>query len=105
METKWLIILGIVAYLFLFELALSLKCIGLKEENLKGFFKTQHNLWMKFSHGLGEVMSRIILTLLWIVGFGPYSIVWKIIHLFKGKKKDTYWVEIDNENNELKYSF
>jgi len=99
-----MILLGILAYLFLFELALSSKYIGLKEENLKGVLKLQHSMWMKFSHALGAVMSKIILTVLWLVGIGFYAIFWKLGHL-RTKKKETYWVEIDNKENNMKYSF
>ncbi|MDP7477042.1 MAG: hypothetical protein QF442_01180, partial [Candidatus Peribacteraceae bacterium] len=34
-------------------------------------------LWKKFSHVLGIIMTFIILTVLWIVGFGVYAIVMK----------------------------
>lgn len=104
MSTTTTVIIAVIVYLFLFELALSLKWIPVTEEKLPLPFKMQHKAWEKFSHVLGLIMSKIILTLLWIVGFGPYAIVWRLAHL-KSKKKDSYWVEIDNEHNNLKYSF
>jgi hypothetical protein len=66
-----------------------------------------YSLWMKFSHILGMIMSRIILTLLWIVGFGIYGIVMKIINLFKSKKSpDTYWRDPPTDfENSMKYQF
>lgn len=55
--------------------------------------KVLYALWMKFSHYLGLVMSTIILTILWIVGFGLYAIVWRIACLFAKKKgNETYWI-------------
>lgn len=105
MNLKSMVILAFIAYLFLFEVALSLKLFGWREEKLKGIFKLQHGAWMKFSHALGIVMSKIILTVLWIVGFGSYAIAWKIAHVFKRKKKDTYWKAISNEKNDMKYPF
>lgn len=51
--------------------------------------------WKKFSHVLGIVMSFLILTILWIVGFGIYALVMKIITVPKrfAKEPATYWVE------------
>ncbi len=52
-------------------------------------------LWKKFSHVLGIVMSFIILTILWIVGFGIYAVILKIITLPKRFQKEphTYWID------------
>lgn len=63
--------------------------------------------WMAFSHILGMVMSKIILTLLWIVGFGLYAIVMKAIHLIKGEPpKITYWqIPPEEFEGRLKYQF
>ncbi|MDA0375825.1 MAG: hypothetical protein O3A80_00750 [bacterium] len=54
-------------------------------------------LWKKFSHVLGIVMSFLILTALWIVGFGTYAIVIRIITLPKrfAPKPDTYWINVE----------
>jgi hypothetical protein len=52
--------------------------------------------WMAFSHVLGRIMSFLILTVLWIVGFGIYGIIGKIIRLF-AKKKETpasFWIDV-----------
>ncbi|PIQ76795.1 hypothetical protein COU78_00645 [Candidatus Peregrinibacteria bacterium CG10_big_fil_rev_8_21_14_0_10_49_24] len=98
------IILLVIAYLFVFELVLSMKLLGLKEEKLVAPFNWQHTLWMKFSHYLGIVMSKIILTVLWIIGIGPYAMIWQLMHL-KKKKPESYWVKVDNENADMKYSF
>ena len=98
------IVIAVIVYLFLFELALSLKWVPLTEEKLPLPLKLQHKAWEKFSHVLGIIMSKIILSVLWIVGFGPYAIFWRLGHL-REKKKDTYWVEISHENASMKYSF
>lgn len=66
-----------------------------------------YKLWMKFSHALGFVMSRVILTVLWIIGIGIYAILLKIVRLFKKEKSTgTYWIDVpaDREEN-LKYQF
>ena len=52
--------------------------------------------WMAFSKVLGMIMSKIILTVLWIVGFGVYAIIAKVIGLFGSKMKPaTYWNVIE----------
>ena len=53
-------------------------------------------LWKKISSILGVVMSFIILTILWIVGFGIYAIILKIITLplYFAKKPKSYWIDI-----------
>lgn len=63
--------------------------------------------WMAFSHILGMVMSKIILTILWIVGFGLYAIVIKAIRLVKGEpSKVTYWqIPPEEFEGRLKYQF
>lgn len=53
--------------------------------------------WKAFSHAFGRVMSFIILTILWIIGFGAYGIVRKIIGLFGHKEKpSTYWLDTEH---------
>lgn len=48
--------------------------------------------WMAFSHALGLVMSTIVLTLLWIVGFGSYAIAFRIACICKRSVVQTsYW--------------
>lgn len=63
--------------------------------------------WMAFSHVLGMIMSKVILTVLWIVGFGFYAIVLQCIRLVKREPpKQSYW-EVPPEEFEgrLKYQF
>ncbi len=53
--------------------------------------------WMKLSLAMGFVMSRILMTVLWIVGFGFYAVVQKVMWLFGKKKtpKDSYWIDTE----------
>jgi hypothetical protein len=52
--------------------------------------------WKMFSHAFGRVMSFIILTILWIVGFGTYGIVMKVMRLFRSEvATDSYWVDLE----------
>ena len=63
--------------------------------------------WMAFSHALGIVMSKIILTILWFVGFGAYAVIIKIIRLVsRRKKQETYWIETPKDyENSMRYQF
>lgn len=75
--------------------------------NLPPPFSWLYRGWMAFSHVLGMIMSAIILTILWIVGFGFYAIALKVANLMKRKQpKPSYW-EIPPEEFEgrLKYQF
>jgi hypothetical protein len=52
--------------------------------------------WKAVSQVIGRVMSFIILTVLWVIGFGAYGIVLKVIGLFKKEEpKRTYWVDLE----------
>mgnify|MGYP003989956991 FL=1 len=67
------------------------------EERLPPPISWIYALWKKFSHVLGTVMSFLILTVLWIVGFGIYAIVIKIITFPKRfkTKPNTYWIDVE----------
>lgn len=63
--------------------------------------------WMTFSYILGIVMSTIILTILWIVGFGLYAVVLKMVRFMrKESPKETYWhIPPEEFEGRLKYQF
>lgn len=65
------------------------------------------DLWKKFSHVLGMIMSWIILTILWIVGFGFYAIIMKLIWIFQPKKSpESYWIDTEPDfENSMRYQF
>ncbi len=55
-----------------------------------------YDAWMAFSKALGRVMSFIILTVLWVVGFGIYGIVKKIMNVVTAKSQtNSYWLPAD----------
>lgn len=64
------------------------------EQKLPFPISTLFSLWKTFAAGLGAVMNFLILTILWIVGFGTYAIILKIIRLPKLFASDpkTYWI-------------
>ena len=52
--------------------------------------------WKLFSHAFGRMMSFLILTVLWVVGFGIYGIVIRTVLLFrKEEKKSSHWVDLE----------
>ena len=55
-----------------------------------------YDAWMEFSRALGMVMSKIVMTLFWVVGFGIYGIIRKISLLFVGKAvaPETFWIDV-----------
>lgn len=78
------------------------------EDRLPPPVRWMYALWKKFSHYLGMVMSFLILTVLWIVGFGIYAVILKLITLPKRFQSDpdTYWITIEPTTTEsMKHQF
>lgn len=78
------------------------------EDHLPQPIKGVYALWKKFSHVLGIIMSFIILTILWIVGFGVYAIVMKVITLPKRLQADpdSYWIDAEpSTTDSMKHQF
>lgn len=65
------------------------------EERLPQPIRMLYNLWKKFAHILGIMMSFLILTILWIVGFGIYAIILKVITFPKRfqPEPNSYWID------------
>jgi len=63
--------------------------------------------WKAFSHALGFVMSKIILTILWLTAFTVYALIMKISARFQKKTKpESYWVDTQPDfKNSMKYQF
>jgi len=55
---------------------------------------------MILSHAIGVVMSYLVLTILWIFGFGPYAIILKIIRLLSTHKEppESTWMDATPED-------
>ncbi len=50
--------------------------------------------WKKFSHVLGWVNSRIIFSIIYLVLFGVYNAVMRLIAVVgRQKKSETFWVD------------
>ena len=62
--------------------------------------------WMAFSHALGMVMSKVILTILWIIAFSVYGIILKVLSIRQlwQKPPQTYWVDPPKEAG-MQYQF
>ncbi len=55
---------------------------------------------MAFSHALGKVMSWIILTILWIVGFGTYAVIGKIAGVLRRRPRpQTSWITVTDQGD------
>ena len=60
---------------------------------VKKIFKKFYTYWMKFAYILGEVNSKIIFTGLFFIVFGIYSLIARLLNLFKKNPPQTsYWV-------------
>jgi len=62
--------------------------------------------WMAFSNVLGMVMSKVILTILWLLFFSIYGIIVKIFGIRKiwQKPPKTYWLD-PSEDAGMQYQF
>ena len=58
--------------------------------------------WMAFSHAFGRVMSFIMLSILWVIGFGVYACVLKIgMMIAKDEpERESYWIEVGRTDPE-----
>jgi hypothetical protein len=64
---------------------------------MKEFFKTLKSYWMKFAHAWGWLMTRIILTVVYIVVIGIPAIVIQILRKDllhrRYSKGASYWTD------------
>lgn len=78
------------------------------EDRLPPPLKWLYALWKKFSEVLGTIMSFLILTVLWIVGFGVYAIILQVMTFPKrfAAKPATYWIDAEPTTVEsMKHQF
>lgn len=66
--------------------------------------------WMKFAHTLGRINTTILLSILYFIIVGIYSIIWRIIKLLAlpfQKTSETYWISRKDEfdPDSLKHPF
>ena len=68
-----------------------------------------NKIWMKFGEILGSVISPLVMGVIFFGIVTPTGLLLKLIgkDLLKLKKdkKDTYWIEKDNSNNNMKNQF
>lgn len=93
--------------LYFFSIALIFIFISqIKPELLKGIFK----LWIKFGNSMGNVISKVVMIVLFFLLFTPVSFALKILKkdLLKkkmGKHLDTYWIERKIQPTSMKKQF
>ena len=62
--------------------------------NIPSPLRKLYDAWMAFAHVLGRIVSFILLTVLWIAGFGAYAVAWRIAVLLRRKPQPaTFWVD------------
>lgn len=63
--------------------------------------------WMTVSRAIGKVMSFILLTVLWIILFGPYAVVWKLSGLMRKHRPDgSHWQPaMTGDAKQMEYQF
>lgn len=65
---------------------------------MRSVLNKAYNAWMAFAHVLGWINGRIILTVLYIVVFGPYAIIRMLGRLIVPRPAPaTYWVTKEQE--------
>jgi hypothetical protein len=69
------------------------------------FLKAVKAVWMKFSHALGFVMSKIMLTIFWTVVFGIYGIILKLIRLVRRPDRTVHWIPAGEKPSDLHMQF
>ena len=93
--------------LYFFSLALIFISIAqIKPELMKGIYK----LWVKFGNSMGNVISKVVMIVLFFLLFTPVSFALKILRkdLLKkkmGKHLDTYWIERKIQPTSMKKQF
>ena len=103
-------------YPFFFGSGINLYCLCMffifitialtRPELLKGFYK----LWIKFGNFMGNIISKVILLILFFLLFTPVSFILKIMGKDLLKKKsgrhlDTYWIERKTQPTSMKKQF
>jgi hypothetical protein len=64
--------------------------------------------WKAFSHAFGRVMSFILLSILWVIGFGVYGCVLKLGTVFRKDEPEaqSFWIAAEpTESNHLLRQF
>ena len=68
-----------------------------------------NKLWFKFGIFLGNFIAPIVMGIIYFMVVTPTGLIMKILGKdllnLKKNNKDTYWIEKDNSNNDLKNQF
>ena len=91
----WSIILSIVFFIF-----------GILNSKILNPF---NKIWTKFGIILGNIIAPIVMAIIFFGVVTPTSILLKIfgkdILMLKKNRSDTYWINKDNSNNNMKNQF
>ena len=68
-----------------------------------------NKIWFKFGIFLGNFIAPIVMGIIYFMVVTPTGLIMKILGKdllnLKKNNKDTYWIEKDNSNNDLKNQF
>jgi len=54
-----------------------------------------YDLWMRFAHLLGRIVSFLLLSILWLFGFGIYGIALRVAKSIRPEpSRDSYWIDV-----------
>lgn len=62
---------------------------------MRQLLRTFYRYWMRFAHVLGWINSRILLTIFFLVVFGPIAIIRLLYRLTRrSSDRDSYWLAV-----------
>jgi hypothetical protein len=103
----WPLINGNPIRIWAISVSLVFLILGILNSNILGPI---NKVWMKFGRFLGNIISPIVMTLIFFgvvfpTGFLMRMFCKDIMSLKFSKKKNTYWIDKDNSNNNMKNQF
>ena len=92
----------------LWSLSISIIFLVLGVINSK-ILKPLNYLWFKFGLLLGKIISPIVMGIIYFLVVTPTGLIMRLFQKnllnLKNKKSNTYWIEKDNKNNNMKNQF
>ncbi len=68
--------------------------------------KQLRNRWKAANHGIALIMNAILLTILWIVMIGTYSVIRTMLMLFSKKQQPgSFWRNVSREPSDFRHQF
>ncbi len=102
-ETCLVIVTGLIVFYYIFDLDLLLKIaigVGFIGAFIPSIAKWIDYAWYKLAEGMGYVMSRVLLSLVFFLFLFPIAFLYRLTKndtLQLKRKKDTYWTDRSHE--------